>query len=120
MSALGKLGQSREELKNSIKDYLQKYYLSRRYHRYMRKAKNEVKDRLALYLRAMDAEGEEKTIAHELAFPEPDLDVTALEAYIQTHRKELASSDKLISIDLKRVFDIDKEPHTYQRVFVTG
>ena len=60
---------------------------------------DEVRDRAAMYLHALNIE--EKSPIKELAFGDSsDLNITALESFLLSNKEQLISSDKALQIDL--------------------
>ena len=61
---------------------------------------DEVRDRAALYLHALDLEAEKRNSLTGLVLGEKQVDVTALENFINNNKTALINSDKALEIDL--------------------
>ena len=91
VSALGKLGWKKSKLQSIIKNILMKCLLERA---------DEVRDRAALYLHALDLEAEKRNSLTGLVLGEKQIDVTALENFINNNKTALINSGKALEIDL--------------------
>ena len=91
VTALAKLGRQKTQLQTTIKNILMKCLLEHT---------DEVRDRAALYLHALNLEEEKKPEVSELIFGENHIDVSALETFLMANKESLGNSDKPLQIDL--------------------
>jgi len=64
---------------------------------------DEVRDRAAIYLQIIDLESNKKSSMTDLAFGEGNVDITALENYLNENKEGLVSKDKALQIDLSQL-----------------
>lgn len=91
VTALAKLGWKKTKLQSIIKNVLMKCLIEQA---------DEVRDRAALYLRTLNLDAEERNAFSGLVFGEKKINITALEKYLRSNKKDLVNSDKPLQIDL--------------------
>ena len=96
VTTLARLGHKMPHARGTIKNILMKYIILPT-PRCMIEHADEVRDRAALFLHALDSPEQSVT---DFVFGETSYDLTALEEYLTANKETLAKSDKVLSIDL--------------------
>jgi len=98
VTALAKLARNKSQLQTTIKNILMKCLVEHA---------DEVRDRAALYLHALNLEEEKKSNISDFVFGEQKVDVSALEAYLIANKSDLLKGETPVKIDMSTLKPVE-------------